>query len=65
GLSVEKLIPFMLIRVRPSSNSTTFTLVYEISSIGDIVTKATLIGIGLDFVVGLFYFFLKFKLGKN
>jgi hypothetical protein len=57
GLPVEKLIPFMLVRVKPSSNSTTFTLIYKASSTGDAITKATMVGISLIFITGLIYFF--------
>jgi len=57
GLPVEALIPFMLIRVKPSFNSTTFTLIYKMNSAGDILTKVTIIGISLILMSGLFYFF--------
>jgi len=57
GLPVEKLIPFMLVRVKPSFNSTTFTLIYKMNSAGNVLTKATMIGISLILMIGLVYFF--------
>jgi len=64
GFPVEEKIPFMQLIVKPASNATTFVMTYEMHTVGDQITKFTLVIVGFVFTFSLAYLVVKRKKKK-